>query len=78
MLISLRSTLRQVKEGQGLVVASLWIGKETWWWGTETRQCGVPAELRDQECVVTPVYPVVRLHFLGLPSLLPGTENKNN
>lgn len=76
MLISLR---RQVEEGQGLVVASLWIGKETWWWwGAETRQCGVPVELRDQECVVTPVYPVVRLHFLGLPSLLPGTENKNN
>lgn len=71
MLISLRSTLHKVEEGQGLVVASMVEGGRT-------RQCGVPAELRDQGCVVTPVYPVMRLHFLGLPSLLPGTENKNN
>ena len=41
-------------------MASLWIGKETWGGGgAETRQCGVPVELRDQECVATPVYPVV-------------------
>ena len=71
MLISLRSTLHQVAEGRGLVVASMVEGGRT-------RQGGVPAELRDQGCVATPVYPVMRLHFLGLPSLLPGTENKNS